>query len=186
MWYPAVRCRLMAHDLTRRRLLGSSLFTASFLILGDRLTLSPAEAVELDFTPEVLRRDQLNIIATVAEQLVPGSADAGIAAYLDAQLRAGNDSLLIGKYLGVDISDQIDFYESLARNLQKALQTEQATSEVLSAMWSDVQENWEGPPASYMLFILRADALDVTYGTPEGFEALGIPYMAHIMPEKPW
>ena len=43
-----------------------------------------------------------------------------------------------------------------------------------------------GPPASYMLFVLRADALDVTYGTPEGFEALDTPYMAHIMPEKPW
>ena len=117
---------------------------------------------------------------------MPGSANAGIAAYLDAQLRAGNDSLLIGKYLGVDISAQIDFYESLARNLQKALQTEQAISEVLSAMWSDTQAGWQGPPASYMLFVLRADALDVTYGTPEGFEALDIPYMAHIMPETPW
>ena len=176
----------MPHNLTRRRLLGSSVFTASFLVLGERLTLSPAEAVELDFTPEVLTRDQLTTIETVAEQLVPGSADAGIAAYLDAQLRAGNDSLLIGKYLGVDIPAQIDFYESLASNLQKALQTEQAISEVLSAMWSDTQANWEGPPASYMLFVLRADALDVTYGTPGGFENLGIPYMAHIMPEQPW
>ena len=148
--------------------------------------LPAAEAVELDFTPEVLTRDQLKIIETVADQLVPGSANAGIAAYLDAQLRAGNDSLLIGKYLGVDISAQIDFYESLARNLQKALQTEQAISEVLSAMWSDTQAGWQGPPASYMLFVLRADALDVTYGTPEGFEALDIPYMAHIMPETPW
>ena len=176
----------MPHNVTRRNLLGSSVFTASFLVLGDRLTLSPAEAVELDFTPEVLTRDQLNVIETVAEQLVPGSADAGMTAYLDAQLRAGNDSLLIGRYLGVDITAQIDFYESLARNLQKALQTEQATSEVLSAMWTDTQANWEGPPASYMLFVLRADALDVTYGTPEGFEVLGIPYAAHIMPEKPW
>ena len=176
----------MPHDLTRRRLLGSSVFTASFLVLGDRLMLSAAEAVELDFTPEVLTRDQLSAIDAVAEQLVPGSADAGVTAYLDAQLRAGNDSLLIGKYLGVDIPAQIDFYESLARNLQKALQAEQATSEVLSAMWSDTQANWEGPPASYMLFILRADALDVAYGTPGGFESLGIPYMAHIMPEQPW
>jgi hypothetical protein len=33
---------------------------------------------------------------------------------------------------------------------------------------------------------VRADALDVVYGTPEGFDALGIPYMAHIKPEKPW
>ena len=101
----------MPHNVTRRNLLGSSVFTASFLVLGDRLTLSPAEAVELDFTPEVLTRDQLNVIEPVAEQLVPGSADAGMTAYLDAQLRAGNDSLLIGRYLGVDITAQIDFYE---------------------------------------------------------------------------
>ena len=73
-----------------------------------------------------------------------------------------------------------------AQVVMQALQTEQATSEILSAMWSDTQANWEGPPASYMLFVLRADALDVTYGTPGGFEALGIPYTAHIMPEKPW
>ena len=53
-------------------------------------------------------------------------------------------------------------------------------------MASDNLTEWMGPPASYVLFVLRADALDVTYGTPEGFESLGIPYMAHIMPETPW
>ena len=64
--------------------------------------------------------------------------------------------------------------------------TDPSTATVVSALWSDTQPGWEGPPASYMLFVLRADALDVTYGTPEGFEALGIPYVAHIMPETPW
>jgi hypothetical protein len=93
---------------------------------------------------------------------------------------------LICKYLGVDVPAQVEFYQTLAGNLRKALTTERSTSELVSAMWSDTQANWEGPPASYMLFILRADALDVTYGTPDGFERLGIPYMAHIMPEKPW
>jgi len=53
-------------------------------------------------------------------------------------------------------------------------------------MAADSLSDWVGPPASYVLFVLRADALDVTYGTPEGFENLGIPYMAHIMPEQPW
>tara|TARA_X000000950_G_scaffold80294_1_gene100957 strand:- start:147 stop:677 length:531 start_codon:yes stop_codon:yes gene_type:complete len=176
----------MPHDVTRRNLLGFSALTASFLVLGDRLSLSPAEAVELDFTPEILTRDQLKILELVAEHLVPGSVDAGIGAYLDAQLRAGEDSLLIGKYVGVDISAQIDFYKSLASNLQRTLQSDASTPAVVSALWGDALPDWEGPPASYMLFVLRADALDVTYGTPEGFEALGIPYMAHIMPEKPW
>ncbi len=156
------------------------------MVLGERLVLTPAEAVELEFSPEVLTRDELDLIEAVAEQLVPGSVEAGISAYLDAQLQAGNDSLLIGKYLGVDITAQIDFYQSLAANLREALRTAGVTPEVLSAMWTDKLSSWQGPPASYTLFILRADALDVTYGTPEGFEALGIPYMAHIMPERPW
>ena len=176
----------MPHSVTRRGLLGFSAFTASYLVFGDRVSLSPAEAVELNFTPETLTRDQLHSIERVAEQLVPGSVDAGIAAYLDAQLRAGEDSLLIGKYLGVDIPAQMDFYKSLATNLQKALQTDSPTPAVVSALWNDTQPEWEGPPASYMLFVLRADALDVTYGTSEGFEVLEIPYMAHIMPENPW
>jgi hypothetical protein len=34
--------------------------------------------------------------------------------------------------------------------------------------------------------VLRADAVDVVYGTMEGYEALGIPYMAHIAPDKRW
>ena len=176
----------MSRNLSRRSLLRSSVGTASYLVLGRRLVLTPAEAVELEFTPEVLTRDELDLIEAVAEELVPGSVDAGLSAYLDAQLQAGTDSLLIGKYLGVDIPAQIDFYQLLARNLQEALTADRGATEVLTAMWSDKVPNWEGPPASYMLFILRADALDVTYGTPAGFEKLGIPYMAQIKPVKPW
>ncbi len=46
--------------------------------------------------------------------------------------------------------------------------------------------DWMGPPASYAFFVLRADALDVAYGTPEGFATLDIPYAAHIHPEPVW
>lgn len=176
----------MSRNLSRRSLLRSSVGTASYLVLGGRLVLTPAEAVELEFTPEVLTRGELDLIEAVAEELVPGSVEAGISAYLDAQLQAGTDSLLIGKYLGVDIPAQIDFYQLLARNLQEALRADRAVTEVLTAMWSDKVPNWEGPPASYMLFVLRADSLDVTYGTPAGFEKLGIPYMAQNMPATPW
>ena len=44
----------MPHDLTRRGLIASSLITGSYLILGERVTLTPAQAAELNFTPEVL------------------------------------------------------------------------------------------------------------------------------------
>ena len=47
-------------------------------------------------------------------------------------------------------------------------------------------EDWKGRPAALAYAVLRADAVDVVYGTMEGYEALGIPYMAHIAPEKRW
>jgi hypothetical protein len=34
--------------------------------------------------------------------------------------------------------------------------------------------------------VLRSDAVDVVYGTVEGYEALGIPYQPHIAPLKRW
>jgi len=30
--------------------------------------------------------------------------------------------------------------------------------------------------------MVRSDAVDVVYGTVEGFERLGVPYMPHILP----
>ena len=33
---------------------------------------------------------------------------------------------------------------------------------------------------------LRSDAVDVVYGTPEGFRKLNIPYMEHILPPEGW
>jgi len=32
----------------------------------------------------------------------------------------------------------------------------------------------------------RADGVDVVYGTVEGFERLGVPYMPHILPTARW
>ena len=45
---------------------------------------------------------------------------------------------------------------------------------------------WQGPGAPFVYLVLRSDAVDVVYGTMEGYEALGIPYMPHIAPTKRW
>lgn len=34
---------------------------------------------------------------------------------------------------------------------------------------------WQGPPSPLFFFIVRSDAVDAVYGTPEGFEELGVP-----------
>jgi len=47
-------------------------------------------------------------------------------------------------------------------------------------------EGWTGPTGGFIYTLLRTDAVDVVYGTMEGYAALGIPYQAHIVPDKRW
>jgi hypothetical protein len=47
-------------------------------------------------------------------------------------------------------------------------------------------DGWRGPPGPFVYTVLRSDAVDVVYATMEGYAALGVPYMPHIAPTKPW
>ena len=47
-------------------------------------------------------------------------------------------------------------------------------------------DGWQGAAGSFVYLVLRSDAVDTVYGTMEGYEALGVPYHAHIVPEKRW
>jgi hypothetical protein len=46
--------------------------------------------------------------------------------------------------------------------------------------------DWKGPPQPAIYGALRADAVDVVYGTVEGTERLGVPYMALVAPKARW
>ena len=59
-------------------------------------------------------------------------------------------------------------------------------AEFVEQIRQKVPEGWSGPPSPFFYFVSRGDAVDVTYGTVEGFERLGIPYMPHIVPIKRW
>ena len=176
----------MPASLSRRHLLARSSAAGFFMIGGQSLWLTPDEAEAREFEPQILSPEQCNALSILGDALVPGAATAGLAAYIDLQLQAGDESLLIGKYLGVDTSAQTSFYRAAADNVIAMIDEHTSMQTVITGMAADTLPGWAGPPASYVLFVLRADALDVTYGTPEGFENLGIPYMAHIMPEQPW
>ena len=56
----------------------------------------------------------------------------------------------------------------------------------VDAMRQNKIQGWQGPSGSFVYLVLRSDAVDVVYGTMDGYEALGIPYMPHIAPEKRW
>ena len=176
----------MPAPLSRRHLLARSSAAGFFMIAGQWLWLTPHEAEARAFEPQILSPEQCKALSILGDALVPGAATAGLAAYIDLQLQAGDQSLLIGKYLGVDTSAQASFYRAAADNVIAMTDENTSMQTFIAGMAADTLSEWVGPPASYVLFVLRADGLDVTYGTPEGFENLGIPYMAHIMPEQPW
>ena len=173
-------------QLTRREIFSGVRKIGLFMVAGNLVSLSPADAKIAGFEPQVLSSTQISALENICDALAPGAKAAGIGAYLDSQLFLGKDSLLIAKYLGVDTTMQRDFYTKAADNIIKIGNSGVDVETIAAHMASDSLKDWTGPPASYVFFILRADALDVTYGTPEGFKKLGIPYMAQIKPDKPW
>ena len=174
--------------LSRRRVLaGGGTALGTFFIGGHWVKATPKAARERGFTPQVLTAAQCSALESVGDALVPGALQAGLAPFIDSQLALGSGSKLIAKYLGVDPLDQQGFYIALADNLITKLALPENTPEqLIGAMATDALTDWMGPPASYAFFVLRADALDVAYGTPEGFATLDIPYAAHIHPEPVW
>jgi hypothetical protein len=58
--------------------------------------------------------------------------------------------------------------------------------EFVDAMRENKINDWQGPAGGFVYVVLRNDAIDVVYGTMEGYAALGIPYMPHIAPTRRW
>jgi hypothetical protein len=145
----------------------------------------------------VLSEHEASSLASICEALVPGAAAAGIVAYIDSQLaQSPEHNALMLQYLGVPHSEHRAFYQQAIRNIAalararfeerpEALSREQRDA-LLAALAGDDTSDWVGPPASFVFFVLRADALDVVYGTPGGADKLGFAYRAHIVPERPW
>ena len=65
---------------------------------------------------------------------------------------------------------------------------------VRSPHWfTHLEHDWTNPgmrpwveDLSKRYTVLRFDSIDVVYGTMAGYDALGIPYMAHIAPTQRW
>lgn len=168
----------------------------TFTIDGCERKLTPGQARDVGVPLRTLDATAARTLESLGEILLPGSARAGLALYLDHQLSgAPADSLLILKYLQVNPPFR-DFYlpglaaarDASLRKFGKPpedLGPEQGR-ELLTQMSAGQLEGWQGPPAALFYFALRSDAVDVMYGTPSGFEVLGVPYMPHIMPPAGW
>jgi len=185
--------------LTRRSLvdgaLKGSLLCLTFELGGVSLLLTPDQARAQGVPLKKLSEEQARRLDALAEAMVPGSAALGVVQFIDHQLNADpNEALLIAKYFGVGLP-YVNFY---ARGLEVAAGMagtvvgksidvlEAADLEQLVKAMSAPGAVVDDFPVFLFYMCLRSDAVDVVYGTPEGFKKLNVPYMQHILPPEGW
>ena len=185
--------------ITRRSLVDRA-FKASVLCLafelgGVSVLLTPEQARAQGVPLQKLSDEQARRLDLLAETMVPGSSELGVVQFVDHQLNADpNEALLIAKYFGAPLP-YINFYagglavaaamaeESIGKSIEDldAAEAERLVKE-MSRPGAVVNEF----PIFLFYMCLRSDAVDVVYGTPEGFSKLNVPYMAHILPPEGW
>lgn len=188
----------VAAALSRRRLLqASGAFLIAAMVGGEQRLLWPHEARAAGLPLAPLTAAEGAIIERLGSILAIGAGEAGLAHFLSAQLGCPHaDSLLILRYLDWP-PPYLDFYraglaalEDSARAAHGAAFTALAAADaeaLVRAMATGTPAGWSAAvPAPLFYFVIRADAVDVAYGTMAGFARLGVPYMGHIDPSPAW
>jgi len=180
----------------RRALLKAGLGLIAATVGGVPAMVTAAEAHRRVIPFKVLTPTQGATLAAFGEVLLPGARAAGVAHFVDDQLAKDPvECLLMLRYFDWP-PPYTPFYagglaalDTAARGLHgvafTALDAGQAT-ELVTPMLSGPMAGWQGPPAPIVYLALRADAVDVVYGTMAGTAKLGLPYMAHIEPDPLW
>jgi hypothetical protein len=184
-------------DIGRRGFVkGATLGALAFTVGGAEIIMAPADARARGVPFRLLDAHQGETLEALGETLVPQAREAGIAHFIDQQLSVpANEALLQARILNIR-PPFADFYHSALKTIDErsrklfgrdfAQLSAADQREFVDRMRQNKVEDWSGPPGALVYAALRADAIDVVYGTMEGYEALDIPYMPHIPPEKRW
>jgi len=175
---------------------GAALGTLAFTVGGAEVLLTPREARAQGVPFRLLKADEAETLESLGETLVPGARAAGVAHFIDHQLSVPpQEALLEARILNVR-PPYANFYRAVIGAVNRASQAQSGRrfawlasheqGDFVNLMRQNKIEGWQGPPGGFVYLVLRSDAVDVVYGTVEGYEALGIPYMAHILPVKRW
>jgi Gluconate 2-dehydrogenase subunit 3 len=184
-------------DIGRRGFVkGATLGALAFTVGGAEVIMAASEARARGVPFRLLDAHQGETLEALGETLVPQAREAGIAHFIDQQLSVpANESLLQARIFNFR-PPFADFYRATIKTVDAASNkmfgrdfAQLAAAEqrqFVDLMRQNKIEGWSGRPGAVVYAVLRADAVDVVYGTMEGYEALGIPYMPHIPPEKRW
>jgi hypothetical protein len=185
-------------EIERRALIkGAALGALAFTVGGVEVLLSPRQARAQNISFRTLTSEQAETLEVLGETLVPGAKAAGISHFVDQQLSIPpGEALLEARILNVR-PPYANFYRAALGALDRASQSKNGDKKFaqlsdderhlfVDLMRQNKIEGWQGPAGPFVYLVLRSDAVDVVYGTMDGYAALGIPYMPHIAPEKRW
>ena len=186
----------MNMPLSRRNFIRQSGLALTFTVAGKTLLLTPREAYARDVPFSILDPAEVKVLEAICEHLLPGASENGVAHFVDRQLMQDpNNSLLFIKCFNVEPPYE-NFYRSALAEISRVSEMvygrsiselDRADAASLIELLRDGKvTDWNGPPPPLVYHILRNDAVDVVYGTMEGFANLGIPYLAHIEPPRAW
>jgi hypothetical protein len=175
---------------------GAGIGALAFTVGGAEVFLTPREARAEGVPLRTLTADQAATLDAIGETLVPGAKDAGITSFVDQQISiAPEEALLQARILNVRppfanfyraALGAVDKASDKAKGKKFAQLTPGEQHDFVDLMRQNKLDNWKGPGAGFVYFLLRTDAVDVVYGTMDGYANLGVPYQAHIAPTKSW
>jgi Gluconate 2-dehydrogenase subunit 3 len=180
----------------RRFVQGAALGALAFTVGGVEKLLTPREARAQDVPLRTLRPEEAETLEALGEMLVPGARQAGIVHFVDQQLSVPpEEALLEARILNVR-PPYLNFYRAALAAIEgasTALNGKRFAAlgpfgqyDFVDRMRQNKHDGWQGPPGSFIYLVTRSDAVDVVYGTMEGYARLEIPYMAHIEPKTRW
>jgi hypothetical protein len=185
-------------DALERRvfLRGASMGLLAFTVGGAEILISPGEARARAVPFRLLSGEEAETLEALGETLLPGAREAGVAHFIDQQVSVPPEEALLEARIVNIRPPFINFYRAAIGGIDKASTTRSGKRfaalspaeqhDLIDQLRQNKIEGWQGPPAGLVYFVLRSDAVDVVYGTMEGYESLGVPYMAHITPNKRW
>jgi hypothetical protein len=168
----------------------------AFTVNSAELLLTPREARAQGASLRTLSPAEAQTLDAVGETLVPGAKDAGITNFIDQQISIPPDEALLQLRIMNVAPPFANVYRAAVVAIDAASNKMQGRAfaqlavadqhQFIDAMRQDKIDGWQGPPGSFCYSFLRNDAVDVVYSTVDGFAALGVPYMPHILPARKW
>jgi hypothetical protein len=185
-------------DIERRSFMkGAALGALAFTVGGAQVLLTPRQAHAQAVPFRTLTAAEVETLEALGEAIVPTARASGIANFVDQQLSVpAEEALLEARILNVR-PPYANFYRAALGAVERASQARNGgrkfaqlnpteAHDFVDAMRQNRIDGWQGPGGGFVYTIIRNDALDVVYGTMEAYAALGVPYMAHIVPTKKW